>query len=167
MKRLLLLAAMLGMVLLLASPAMGQSRGPSGADGSFNCEDFDFQEDAQEFFDADPSDPDGLDGLPGDAFTGEPGVACEELPSRGATEAPMAEEPMDDEMMDDEMMEDPAPDVQYAPETPEEAGITAAPEAAPEASATMTALPDTSGASLIALGAGALLLGGGLLIRRR
>lgn len=37
----------------------------------------------------------------------------------------------------------------------------------PEAAPTMTALPDTSGASLIALGAGALLVAGGLLIRRR
>lgn len=35
-----------------------------------------------------------------------------------------------------------------------------------EASATLSVLPDTGGASLIALGAGALLVGGGLLARR-
>ncbi len=84
MRRLLYLAALSMLVVALtASVALGQSRGPSGADGSFNCEDFDTQEQAQEFFDADPSDPDGLDGPPGDAFTGEPGVACEGLPSGG------------------------------------------------------------------------------------
>ena len=55
---------------------------PSGGSGA-NCDDFDYQEDAQEVYDADPSDPDGLDGPPGDASTGVPGVACEELPSKG------------------------------------------------------------------------------------
>jgi hypothetical protein len=55
-----------------ASVALAQSRGPSGADGSFNCEDFDTQPQAQAFFDADPSDPNGLDGE-GD------GVPCESL----------------------------------------------------------------------------------------
>lgn len=84
MRRLSLLATLsLVAMLVFASAAFAQSRGPSGADGSYNCEDFDTQEEAQEFFDADPSDPDGLDGPPGDAFTGESGVACEGLPSGG------------------------------------------------------------------------------------
>lgn len=84
MRRLSLLAALSLVVMLVFSPAAtGQSRGPSGADGTYNCEDFDTQEQAQAFYDADPSDPDGLDGPPGEAFTGEPGVACEGLPSGG------------------------------------------------------------------------------------
>ena len=54
---------------------------PSGG-GELNCDDFEFQEDAQAFYDQDRSDPEGLDGPPGESFTGEEGVACEELPSR-------------------------------------------------------------------------------------
>jgi hypothetical protein len=73
MKRLMLLAATLGMLTLAASPAMAQS----GADGGFNCVDFPDQESAQLFLDSDPSDPEGLD-ADGD------GLACEgELPSSG------------------------------------------------------------------------------------
>jgi hypothetical protein len=97
----LLYLAMLAMVfsLVIAPAALAQSRGPSGADGSYNCEDFDFQEDAQAFFEQDTSDPDGLDGAPGEAFTGEQGVACEELPSSGTetpTETPTETTPPED-----------------------------------------------------------------------
>ena len=95
--RRLLYVATLAMLacLVLAPAALAQSRGPSGADGSYNCEDFDFQEEAQAFYDQDPSDPDGLDGPAGDAFTGEFGVACEELPSQivEEPEPTVAEEP--------------------------------------------------------------------------
>lgn len=49
----------------------------------FDCADFATQEDAQAEYDLDPSDPSGLDGPPGEAFTGEQGIACEELPSSG------------------------------------------------------------------------------------
>jgi hypothetical protein len=48
----------------------------------FNCEDFQYQEEAQAVYDRDPSDPHGLDGQPGSAFEGVEGVACEELPHR-------------------------------------------------------------------------------------
>ncbi len=92
MRRFMLMAAMCAALVLAMAPAvMAQSRGPSGADGTFNCRDFDFQEDAQAFFDNDPGDTNGLDGPPGDASTGQPGVACEELPSRGTgtTEEPV------------------------------------------------------------------------------
>jgi hypothetical protein len=68
--------AMLLLVGLLA-PATAQERGPSGADGSYNCPDFDYQEDAQAVLDADPSDPNGLD-------ADNDGVACETLDSRGS-----------------------------------------------------------------------------------
>ncbi len=81
-------------VLILAPVALGQSRGPSGADGTFNCDDFDFQEDAQAVFNQDTSDPNGLDGPIGPEFTGQQGVACEDLPSRGtATDGGMTQQP--------------------------------------------------------------------------
>ena len=48
----------------------------------FDCEDFQFQDDAQAVFNQDRSDPHGLDGQPGEAFEGVEGVACEELPHR-------------------------------------------------------------------------------------
>lgn len=44
-----------------------------------DCSDFAFQEDAQAELDADPTDPNGLDGNDDD------GLACESLPSRGTT----------------------------------------------------------------------------------
>jgi hypothetical protein len=45
-----------------------------------NCDDFPNQRAAQQILREDPSDPDGLDGPPGDEFTGIEGVACEDLP---------------------------------------------------------------------------------------
>jgi len=48
----------------------------------YRCDDFTYQEEAQAVLDGDPSDPHGLDGPIGDAFTGQPGVACEDLPHR-------------------------------------------------------------------------------------
>lgn len=50
---------------------------PAAAQGDLNCDDFDTQEEAQAVFDADPSDPNGLDGNDND------GIACESLPSGG------------------------------------------------------------------------------------
>jgi len=47
---------------------------PSPPGGDYDCSDFDTQAQAQRVYDADPSDPNGLDGAP------EDGVACESLP---------------------------------------------------------------------------------------
>ena len=81
MRRLLLLLATAAMAMLVvAHAAFAQS--PAEGD-LYDCEDFTYQEDAQAVYDQDPSDPYGLDGPIGDSFTGEPGVACEELPSSG------------------------------------------------------------------------------------
>lgn len=75
LRRLLLLAALSMMVMLVLAPAaMGQTRGPSGADGTYNCEDFDDQGQAQEFSLGDPGDTNGLD-EDGD------GQVCESLPT--------------------------------------------------------------------------------------
>lgn len=62
----------LAAILPLADPAHAQD---------LDCGDFTYQEDAQAFFDTDPSDPHQLDEDPGP----DDGVACEALPRRGLT----------------------------------------------------------------------------------
>ena len=47
----------------------------------YRCDDFTYQEEAQQIYDQYPSDPHGLDGPVGEAYDGIQGVACEELPS--------------------------------------------------------------------------------------
>ena len=59
--------------MLVLTAAMVQA-GPAAA---LNCSDFAYQEDAQAFLDADPTDPEGLDGNDND------GIACESRPRRG------------------------------------------------------------------------------------
>ena len=53
-----------------------------------DCDDFDYQEDAQAVYEQDTSDPNGLDGPIGEGYTGEQGEACEDLPSRITTQSP-------------------------------------------------------------------------------
>lgn len=48
----------------------------AAAQNTLNCDDFEFQEDAQAVLDRDPSDPHNLD-------SDDDGIACESLPSRG------------------------------------------------------------------------------------
>ncbi len=164
MRKVLLLAALcMALALVFAQVAVAQTRGPSGADGTFNCEDFDFQEDAQAFYEQDTSDPDGLDGPIGTGFTGEEGVACEELPSNGGEETMMMEETT---MMEPTTVEPTSVEPTTASPT---ASLTASPTASPTASA--APLPATGGpAPVLALGAMALLVGSGImafgLIRR-
>ncbi len=67
-----------GVGLRMAWEAMPEARAQE-----LNCADFDFQEEAQAVYNQDPSDPEGLDGPPGNASAGTPGVACESLPRRG------------------------------------------------------------------------------------
>jgi hypothetical protein len=78
-----LFSLLLGLVLALglAVPAMAQEppRGPSGADGTYNCPDFDYQEEAQAFFEAEGGPSQDTHGLDSD----NDGIACENLPSRG------------------------------------------------------------------------------------
>jgi len=65
-------------------PTQAPAPAPAGTD-LYVCEDFPFQEDAQAVYDADPSDPHGLDGPvgPDNDTKGIPGRACEKRPSRG------------------------------------------------------------------------------------
>ena len=53
---------------------------PAAYAQELNCDDFPNQAAAQQELREDPSDPEGLDGLPGEAFSGIQGVACEDLP---------------------------------------------------------------------------------------
>lgn len=61
-----------------SASASGASSPPS--DGDLDCTEFDTQEEAQRAYERDTSDPHGLDGPQGEGYTGEQGVACEDLP---------------------------------------------------------------------------------------
>lgn len=71
--------------------------GSVAAQDLYDCDDFQFQEDAQAILDQNPSDPYGLDGVIGPTPGGIPGVACEDLPTRGGaatTQAPATRPPV-------------------------------------------------------------------------
>ena len=70
-KRISCFAALCVSAMLMFAP-------PASAQG-LNCDDFDSQAAAQQRLREDPSDPDGLDGPPGEGFIGIEGVACEDL----------------------------------------------------------------------------------------
>ena len=80
MKKLSFLAALVMVLTVVITP-------PAIAQDLYDCADFQYQEDAQAVYDQDTSDPYGLDGLPGEAYAGTQGVACEELPQRGTSPA--------------------------------------------------------------------------------
>jgi Excalibur calcium-binding domain. len=85
---------------------------------NLNCSDFDFQEDAQAVFDADPDDPNGLDG----GQSGAPdGIACESLPSRVGSSVPTTpvtpQPAVDDAAAGPEVAADVAATVETAAET--------------------------------------------------
>ena len=106
------------------------------AQDTLDCDDFTYQEDAQVVLEQDPSDPHNLDGPDLD------NLACDSLPPSPAATAPID---------------------QYAPPAP----LGEMPDdATPVKREPSEVLPDTSGISLIVLGAGALLIGGGLLTRK-
>ncbi|MDD7938212.1 excalibur calcium-binding domain-containing protein [Actinomycetospora lutea] len=73
-------AAALGTLTLLGAFGPGAGMALAAGAGDKDCDDFTYQEDAQEVHDADTSDPHGLDGNDQD------GRACESLPSRSASE---------------------------------------------------------------------------------
>lgn len=54
---------------------------------NLNCSDFKYQEDAQAIYDANPADPNHLDGDDKD------GIVCESLPHRGASTTPTTSKP--------------------------------------------------------------------------
>src|SRR5215208_6391525 len=82
MKQLAYVAALVMVAVLIFAPAALAQQ------DLYDCADFSYQEDAQAVYDQDTSDPYGLDGPPGESYAGEPGVACEELPSSGTSSEP-------------------------------------------------------------------------------
>lgn len=170
LRRLLLAALCMAATLVLSAPVMAQQRGPSGADGTFNCEDFDFQEDAQAVFDEDPSDPNGLDGPVGPAFDGEEGVACEDLPSRGGGGMGGGGMDDDDDMTDPTDEQYGVDDDQYDTGASETDPSTVSPVAdttvSPTADTDTVVLPDTGGVvspAALSVVAALLLVGGGIM----
>ena len=171
MRRALLLTVMAMLATMMLAPAaFAQSRGPSGADGTFNCSDFDTQQQAQAYYEGQG----GLSGAnPADLDDDLDGVACETLPSgmtedgtmMGGTTDPVVgaadgvcvgigeQDPDCAEALRQSLEGQSASDQYTTPVTPQ--------------STVGTSLPDTGGASLMILGAGALLVAGGLVIRRR
>jgi micrococcal nuclease len=69
-----------------ASASPESDPAPFQPSGDLDCSNFETQAEAQAEYDLDPSDPHGLDGPQGEGYTGNPGVACEDLP--GYSEAP-------------------------------------------------------------------------------
>ncbi len=143
MRRFMLLAALCAALVLALTPAvMAQTN-------QFNCSDFEFQEDAQEVFNQDTSDPNLLDEDDGV----DDGIACENLPSRGtgtgATGSQYTQQPTA---------------TQYAPTTPAEAV-----DEETSSTTTTTPLPDTGGLPLVPLAGASLLVLGvvGLAMKRR
>jgi hypothetical protein len=155
-RRLALLALMSMLAMVVFAPA-------ALAQDEFDCDDFDTQEEAQAVFNDDPSDPSGLDGPPGDAFTGEQGVACEELPSGGSTVDPAAEPAAETSVEPSASATAEAGDeIDMATMATASPTATASPIATASATAT-AALPDTGGLPALSLAAAALLVSGGLL----
>ena len=138
MKRLLYLAVLsLGSMLVLTPAALAQD--------PYDCGDFTYQEDAQAVFDQDPNDPSGLDGPRGPTPDGEPGVACENLPSRGdTTEQPQAKEKQESSSEESSSKESSSKESTTTKEQRKE-------------------LPATGGLSLL-LPTAALLIGSGILV---
>jgi hypothetical protein len=115
--------------LLLAGVPLAQS--PS-EDDLYDCEDFQYQEDAQKVYDRHSGDPYGLDGPIGPTSEGTPGVACEDLPHRPTSAGD-----------------------QYSPETPVNNPKGVVP------GTTAKRMPNTGGPPYLAVGA-VLLLGAAL-----
>ena len=164
MRKLTLMASMLAVVLLVSSPALAQSgvQGPACAELGDSGEQA--QQEAQTLLNQDPSDPNGLD-ADGD------GIPCEFTESSGQFSyedgsvifiTPSAP-PQNGDTTSDQYGDEPDGDTtgdQYGGEQP------APPERPTPEDGGTKVLPDTGGASPLALGTGALLVASGLLARR-
>ena len=156
MRKLMLMASMLAMVLLAASAAMAQSgvQGPACAELGDSGQQA--QQAAKALLNQNPSDPNGLD-------ANGNGIPCEFSASAGK----IAYE-------DGSVIYDVNPGANVTPgASPQNGGTTdgqyggqpAPQQPAPKNGGTPV-LPSTGGISLLTLGTGALLLAGGLLARR-
>ena len=78
--RMLVLAALVfasGLTLRVAWESLADPSTPAFAQDTQNCDSYPSQAAAQAALKRDPTDPNGLDGLPGSDFEGVQGVACE------------------------------------------------------------------------------------------
>lgn len=157
-RSLLLIVLVVVVVLALAaSPALAQSgvQGPACSELGDSGEQA--QQEAQALLNQDPSDPNGLD-ADGD------GIPCEFTESSGQISyedgsvifVTPAAPPQDGDTTDGQYSDQTIPTSQ--PSTPVEGPATGPSD--------VTVLPDTGGATGLAWVAGALLLGGGLVVRR-
>ncbi|MHC1562099.1 hypothetical protein ACR9E3_24310 [Actinomycetospora sp. C-140] len=78
-------AAALGSLTLLSVVGPGTGMAFAAGNDVHNCGDFDYQEDAQDVYSADTSDPNQLDGSDND------GRACESLPHRSSSASPITD----------------------------------------------------------------------------
>lgn len=140
-------AAVAGLVGALALVA------PATAQVDLDCSDFDTQEEAQAVYDADPSDPHGLDGADGD------GIVCESLPSGKAGSASPSPE------VSEPPATSPQPEAPEPSETVEPSkAVEPAGDDSDDDSLPLTGVP----AGLLAGGAAVLLAaGGGLFLAAR
>lgn len=122
--RVLLLAVLLLALALITRVAVPDAS--AQMDDLYDCGDFDAQEEAQAEYDRDPSDPYGLDGPPGEAFAGEQGVACEDLPSGGTSNGDSADA-SDDQYGNEDPDATPAPTGDAGGELLEAGGSVAGP----------------------------------------
>lgn len=81
------MAVMLVVLTVCSTAVAGGAVLGSSTQDLYDCSDFDTQEEAQAVYEDDTTDPYGLDGPPGPTSSGEPGVACESLPSDGSADS--------------------------------------------------------------------------------
>ena len=152
MRKVMLLAAMLAMVLAAAAPVFAQVESEVGVDGDDNTT----NTNSAQYVDCSQVQV-ALQGQYGDAEADDEAVA-EVASEQGITQqqvnACLGEINVDDDA------------TVVAVEGSASAAAGSASAAAGSASAAAEVLPETGGASLLALGAGALLVAGGLLARR-
>src|SRR5215213_6064870 len=92
--RMLVLAALVfasGFTLRVAWEQLAHPTTPAFAQDTQNCDSYPSQAAAQAALRQDPTDPNGLDGLPGDSYEGVRGVACEvtDYPNPARDETPV------------------------------------------------------------------------------
>jgi hypothetical protein len=149
-RKVLLLASLSMMGTLLFAPAVL-------AQADLDCADFATQPQAQAEFDRDPSDPNGLD-------ADNDGIACETLPPGGGGGGAGGGDDDPDPRGGDRGDSDDDGNNGGSAVSPDVGAVS--PDVAvvsPDVAVTTTVLPETGGASLFALGGGALLVVGGLL----
>lgn len=117
------------------------------AQDTLNCDDFTSQAEAQATLEADSSDPNGLD-------ADNDGLACED--SLPAAEPTVEEPTVEESTVEEPMVEEPVVEEPVVEEPMVE-----------EPMAMETVLPDTGGLSVLMLGAGALLVAGGVVVARK